>query len=140
LQKEVLIGSAQFMSAVLTKEADTVKPLISIGNVLKEAGFLHLCSCDFSDLTKWLLRIALVGLDCSQGVDILNFAWKLVDMKRWEGWFTQNERTSIGFLALIRGLQRTWKCIADDVSLMNQFISITNQNQIYSSARNSSNV
>jgi hypothetical protein len=75
LQKEVLIGSAQFMSAILTKEADTVEPSISIGNVLKEVGFLHLCSCDFSDLTQWLLRFALVRLDCSQGVEILNFVW-----------------------------------------------------------------
>jgi hypothetical protein len=60
----------------------------------------QLCSCDLPTLTKWLSRPATIGL-------VLKFARKLVDMKRREGWFDQNERELIGFLVLVRGLQRT---------------------------------
>jgi hypothetical protein len=105
------------MSSTLTPDKPTAEPPTNLIIRLCECGFLDVFACSVQRLTTWLAKILSLfkdnGQNNSECLDKIKFCLQVLDSKRWESWFTKEERAVIVAIAFLNGIGRVWKAKVD---------------------------
>ncbi|OHS95734.1 hypothetical protein TRFO_10388 [Tritrichomonas foetus] len=118
LPRNTLISYSAYMASNLSVKQPIVEPQAVCVSFFFDNGILDIFGCTIFKFTEWLSHISSIystnGFDFYERFEAVKFVNKMFTAKRWEGWFTKEEKLIIILLVLLRYIPQCWRCKVDD--------------------------
>ena len=123
--KKAFITYAQLMSSVLTVRKSTLKePEMKFISFFIENNVLDVFGCTKSKFTEWITHVFSFyddnNIDALKKFECSVFVRKLFFAKKWEDWFSKEEKIVIILIVFLSDISKCWRCKVDD-DLVNIF-------------------
>lgn len=125
--RSAFVSFAELMSAVLTSKKGQIKePPAVFLSFLVDLGVLDIFGCTILKFSEWVSKVCSIyedgGVDYQKRIDKACFVSKMIVAKKWEGWFSKEEKIVIVLIVFLNEIEKCWRCTVDD-----QLVEIFNE-------------
>lgn len=125
--RNAFVSFAELMSTILSSKKCQKKESLTVCiSSFVEFGVLDVFGCTGVIFNEWIESVFSLYEEC--GVDPLKkyksalFVNKMICEKKWESWFSNEEKIVIVLIVFLSDIEKCWRCTVDD-----QLISIFNE-------------